>query len=276
MGFFQRAVVNEAAAPKLRHALVLALTVTSGATDVIGFVALGQAFTSVMTGNLVLLGISMADGDGRLARHVLAAIVCYIVGCVFGSKLAGTTAQDQPVWPPAVTRALLVELTCFVAFAVAWWATGAMPTGSVQLALLAANAVALGVQSSAVQRFGVGGLSTTYMTGTLTTLIGRVTSGGRVRDIRDSLEILGSLIAGAAIAALLLEYAPMFVPLLQLVPVTFVVARSLSIIKAEAERRRHDADDRPIPHIESTAGRPRPTVAVRHAPDLGLDGSAPS
>lgn len=236
VGFRQRAVVDDAAAPKLRHALVLVLTVTSGATDVIGFLALGQAFTSVMTGNLVLLGISMAEGDGTLARHILTAIVCYIAGCVLGSKLAGTAVPDQPVWPRAVTRALVVELLCFFAFAVAWWVTGARPTGAVQLALLAANAVALGIQGSAVQRFGVSGLSTTYMTGTLTTVIGRLTSGGRVRDVRDSLEILASLVAGAVLAAVLVDYAPMFVPLLQLLPVAFVVARSLGIVRADEQR----------------------------------------
>lgn len=245
VGFQHRARVEDVTTPKLRHALVLALTVTSGATDVIGFLALGQAFTSVMTGNLVLLGISIAEGDGTLARHILTAIVCYIAGCVLGSRLAGAAVLDQPVWPRAVTRALFVELLSFLAFSVAWWVTGAAPTGPVQLALLAANAAALGIQSSAVQRFGVSGLSTTYMTGTLTTVIGRLTSGGRVRDVRDSLEILGSLVAGAVIAAVLLDYAPMFVPLLQVVPVAFVVARSMFLVRAAegrvSERSRRSA-----------------------------------
>jgi uncharacterized membrane protein YoaK (UPF0700 family) len=36
--------------------------------------------------------------------------------------------------------------------------------------LLALTALALGIQSAAIQRFGVLGLSTTYLTGTLTTL----------------------------------------------------------------------------------------------------------
>src|SRR6185369_17222366 len=48
---------------RLRHALILALAVNAGATDAIGFLALGGAFTSVMTGNLVLFGISAAEGD---------------------------------------------------------------------------------------------------------------------------------------------------------------------------------------------------------------------
>ena len=216
-----------------RHALVLALTVTSGATDVIGFLALGQAFTSVMTGNLVLLGISVSEADGTLARHIATAIVCYIAGCVLGGKLAGVPARGQAVWPRLVTRALLVELLFFLAFAVAWWLTGGSPTGSMQLPLLAANAVALGIQSSAVQRFGVSGLSTTYMTGTLTTMIVRLTSRGRLLDVRDSLQILSSLMVGAVIAAVLVNEAPVFAPLLQVVPVAVVVLGSLVIMERQ-------------------------------------------
>jgi uncharacterized membrane protein YoaK (UPF0700 family) len=224
--------------PRRRHALVLALTVASGATDVIGFLALGQAFTSVMTGNLVLLGISLAENDGTLARHIVTAIVCFIAGCVFGGRLAGVAVPGQPLWPRAVTRALLVESVFFLAFAVAWWLNAAAPTGAVQLALLAVNAVALGIQSSAVQRLGVSGLSTTYMTGTLTTLVVRLASGGRLRHVRDSMQILASLIVGAVLAALLVEHAPMLAPLLQIVPVAVVVCCSAVMIRAERQPAR--------------------------------------
>jgi len=81
----------------LRHALVVVLTLNAGATDAIGFLALGGAFTSVMTGNLVLFGISAAEGDASLARHILTAVLCYIAGCVLDGRLAGTPANDQPI-----------------------------------------------------------------------------------------------------------------------------------------------------------------------------------
>lgn len=233
--FRLRAADDSYSPVRLRHALVLVLTVTSGATDVIGFLALGQAFTSVMTGNLVLFGISIAKGDGTLARHIATAIVCYIAGCAIGSRLAGTPMPNQPVWPRSVTRALLVEFLVFLGFAVVWWVTGAAPAGSVQLGLLAVNALALGIQSSSVQRFGVSGLSTTYLTGTLTTIVARLTSRGRPRDVRDSVQILCSLIIGAAISALLVDHVPMFAPLLQILPVAFVLLGSLVVMRAEPE-----------------------------------------
>ena len=208
---------------RIRHALVVVLTVNAGATDAIGFLALGGAFTSVMTGNLVLFGISAAEGDGTLARHIVTAVLCYIGGCVLGARLAGTAVAGQSVWPRPVTRALAVEFLIFLGYAIGWWATGSAPTGGVQLLLLAANAVALGVQGSSVQRFGVSGLSTTYMTGTLTSVIVRLTSGGRLRDVAESLQILGGLVVGAISAAALVDHLPVCAPLIQLVPVSAVL-----------------------------------------------------
>ena len=43
------------------------LTFLTGCADAIGFLALGGAFASVMTGNMVLLGLSAGRGDADLA-----------------------------------------------------------------------------------------------------------------------------------------------------------------------------------------------------------------
>jgi uncharacterized membrane protein YoaK (UPF0700 family) len=226
---------NTSRATRLRHALVVVLTVNAGATDAIGFLALGGAFTSVMTGNLVLFGISAAEGDGTLARHIVTAVLCYIGGCVLGARLAGTASAGQPIWPRAVTRALAVEFLIFLAYAVGWWASGSAPQGGTQLVLLGANALALGVQGSSVQRFGVNGLSTTYMTGTLTTVIVRLTSGGRLRHVAGSLQLLAALITGAIVAGLLADHLPACAPLIQLGPVGLVLLGSLLVPKLDAQ-----------------------------------------
>lgn len=102
-------------------------------------------------------------------------------------------------------------------------ATGSRPDGGIALGLLAANAVALGIQSSTVQRFGVPGLSTTHLIGTLTTLVIRLTTGHRLRDLVHSLLLLGGLVGGAALAALLVRDTPVLAPLVQLVPLGAVL-----------------------------------------------------
>lgn len=211
----------------LRDCLVVVLALTSGATDAIGFLSLGSAFTSVMTGNMVLFGIGAAHGDLTAVVLTAAAIASFVAGAAVGARVAGTPGPGDNFWPPAVSRALGVELALFAAFAVWWWSADSAPPPAALLPLLALNAGALGLQSSAIQRFGVSGLSTTYMTGTLTNVVIRLVGGKGLAEVRHSLWILLGLVAGAALGAVLVRYAPVAVPLAQLgtTAAVLVVAR---------------------------------------------------
>ncbi len=200
----------------LRDSVVVVLAVTSGATDAIGFLALGSAFTSVMTGNMVLFGIGVAHGDITAVGLTAAAIASFVTGAAIGARVAGTPTPGDSYWPAAVTRAIAVELALFAVFAGCWWTTGSAPSPTVQLPLLALNAAALGLQSSAIQRFGVSGLSTTYMTGTLTNVVIRLVSGKKLAEVSHSLWILLGLVAGAVLGAVLVRHLPVAVPLSQL------------------------------------------------------------
>ena len=217
---------------RLRQTLVVTLAVVSGATDAIGLMALGGAFTSVMTGNLVILGVSASTADGGLAIASGGAIVAFCAGAALGARLAGNPTAGDRIWPRQVTVGLAVELVLMTAYAVGWWITGGRPGTAVSLALLLAMATALGIQSSTVQRFGVSGMSTTYLTGTLTTVVMRLATGRGVREVWHSIEILVGLVAGAAAAAGLLGVAPLAAPVLQLTALGAVV-----LVGATAFRR---------------------------------------
>jgi uncharacterized membrane protein YoaK (UPF0700 family) len=207
----------------LRDALVVVLAVTSGATDAIGFLALGSAFTSVMTGNMVLFGIAVAHGDLGALGLTAGAIASFVVGAAIGARVAGTPAPADSYWPAAISRAIAVELTLFAVFATCWWSLGSAPGAGALLPLLALNAVALGLQSSAIQRFGVPGLSTTYLTGTLTGVVIRLTTGKKLADVVHSLWILLGLVLGAALGGVLVRYLPVAVPCVQLVTTAAVL-----------------------------------------------------
>lgn len=210
-------------AGRLRDSMVVALAVTSGATDALGFLALGSAFTSVMTGNMVLFGVAFAHGDRASLLLTSVAIGSFVLGAAVGARIAGDHRAGDPVWPVAVNAALVVELVLFAVFAAAWWGLDSAPPSGWFLPLLAVNAAALGIQSSAIQRFGVSGLSTTYLTGTLTSVVIRLVSGKGVRAVGHSVAILIGLIAGAATGAALVKVAPAVVPLVQLLPVAAVL-----------------------------------------------------
>lgn len=216
-------------AVRLRQSLVVSLAVVSGATDAIGLLALGGAFTSVMTGNMVLLGVAASSGNGARAASSGFAILAFCAGAALGARLAGTPAKDDPIWPRAVTVGLAAELVFMAAYAVGWWVTGGAPGPGVALALLLCTAVALGIQSSTVQRFGVSGMSTTYLTGTLTTVVIRLATGRGVREVWHSIEILLGLVAGAAAGTGLVLLAPLLAPVLQLAVLGAVVVTAVTV-----------------------------------------------
>ncbi|WP_158548674.1 DUF1275 family protein [Blastococcus sp. TF02A-26] len=215
----------------LRQWLVVALAVLSGATDAIGLVALGGAFTSVMTGNLVIMGVSASTTDGALAIASGGAIVAFCIGVYVGARIAGSARPGDPVWPRAVTVGLLVELVLLTGYGIGWWVTGGEPGSVLTQVLLFTMAGALGIQSSTVQRFGVNGLSTTYLTGTLTTVVMKLAGGRGLREVQGSLQILLGLVVGAAAGAGLIEVAPVLAPVLQIGCLALVIAVAVVVTR---------------------------------------------
>ncbi len=208
---------------KRRDALVITLTLVTGSVDAIGLIRLGGVFTSVMTGNMVFLGIAASERSGSIALHTGVAFVTYVIGSFIGARVAGHAPEHEThLWPLSVVKALSVELVLIAVFAVWWEFAHATPSPDVAYGLLGINAMALGVQSAAVLRFGVSGLSTTYLTGTLTQFIAGFTKRDGPKQVRSSF-ILLALIVGAALGALCALHAPRFAPVVPLGALAVVV-----------------------------------------------------
>ena len=221
-----------------RDLLVVVLAFVSGYTDGVGFLALGGAFTSVMTGNMVLLGLNAGNGDLEGVGRAAGAILAFTAGCAIGTHVSGVAGKADPVWPAPVNRGLAAEAAFVVAATAGWLGTGGHPGPVVQFLLLLAFAVALGIQSSTVLRFGVSGLSTTYLTGTLTTAVIHLVSRRTVRGSGRNWRIIGALVAGAAAAAGLHRlYAPAL-PAPQVVGLAVVLAGGVRLARRPAVRAR--------------------------------------
>ena len=79
--------------------IAIALTFGSGATDVASFTRLGGVFTSVMTGNIVLAGLAIAQRSLSLASHTAVSIAGYIVGVAGGTWIAHGFKAASPAKP---------------------------------------------------------------------------------------------------------------------------------------------------------------------------------
>jgi uncharacterized membrane protein YoaK (UPF0700 family) len=223
-------------------AFAIVLTFGTGATDVASFTRLGEVFSSVMTGNLVLLGLAAERLSGALALHTVVAFAGYVLGVAIGARLAGAAqgtatgaakgtatgaakgaaagAEHGSRWHGPVATALLVELALLIGFTVGWELSGAAPSGAAQLGLLGVIAAAMGTQSVAARHLGgpAGApVSTTYLTGTLTGAVAALASPGhRVRVQSRELSLLAALAVGAAGGGLVLATAPDWLPAIPL------------------------------------------------------------
>jgi uncharacterized membrane protein YoaK (UPF0700 family) len=204
--------------------LAVALTLGAGAMDVASFTRLGGVFSSVMTGNLVLLGLAAARPSGALAVHTALAFAGYVTGAALGTWIAGPPHPREQTWPVAVTLTLVVELAVMGAFSAGWELTHAQPTGGPQLALLAVATLGMGLQSAAVRGLGTT-VSTTYLTGTLTAVVASLITKQRSRHIdHRGVAVLTAVAVGAAVGGALILTAPAFFPALPLGTLTVVIA----------------------------------------------------
>jgi uncharacterized membrane protein YoaK (UPF0700 family) len=215
-----------------RDRLLIVLALATGATDAAVFERLGHVFASVITGNLVLLGVSAVAGDHDVTLFAGCALLGYACGVVLAAPRDKQPAHERG-WPTGATAALRAEFVVLVAFAVGWELVGRHPAEAWQAILVIAAGAAMGIQSTAVRRLGQ--ISTTYLTSTLTGLLEdlriRRRSEGQVR----SLGILIAALVGAAAATALILWARRFLPVLQLAPVGAVILGSQRLIGSPDE-----------------------------------------
>jgi uncharacterized membrane protein YoaK (UPF0700 family) len=197
------------------------LTLGTGAMNVAVFTRLGSVFASVMTGNLVVLGLAAERLSATLATHTLIAIAGYVAGVAAGARLV--PAGRLPGWRMhRVIPVLLVEFVLLAGFTVGWELTGTRPHGASQLILLAIATAAMGTQSTAARDLS-SRVSTTYLTGTLTTVISElVTRGDRRVQWREASQIV-AMAVGAALGGLVLAVAPGALPAVPLVALAAVI-----------------------------------------------------
>ncbi|MEU5862302.1 YoaK family protein [Nonomuraea sp. NPDC047529] len=181
---------------------MLALALAAGAVDALSFLALGQVFTANMTGNIVLLGLAIGTGDTSHVIRSGLALATFCLGLTAGFTLLGRTpsaGRDPPAAVPARPLAVLLAELALLVLVAAGWAAHVLP----RPALIAASGTAMGLQSAVTRWAGGPGLSTTYLTGTLTSLAGRAV-GPRSGMLRP-LGVVLCVVSGAVIAALALR-----------------------------------------------------------------------
>jgi uncharacterized membrane protein YoaK (UPF0700 family) len=152
-----------------RESMLLLLTLAAASVDAISYLGLGHVFTAMMTGNSVLLGLALAQGEALAALRSILALIGFSIG-VFAGAIVVERESKPAEWPASVTAALAFETLILAIFAASSTLFDSTRAVIIYL-LIILSAFAMGIQSAAVRRLGVPGIATTYITGTLTSLM---------------------------------------------------------------------------------------------------------
>jgi uncharacterized membrane protein YoaK (UPF0700 family) len=199
---------------------LLLLGLATGASDAFSFLT-GGVFASVMTGNLVLLGLSASNREGTLALHAGLSLGGYVGGVLVGVRIC--RPPSAPDWPPGCRAVLGIELALLVGVAVARGTIGGPVSSPVELSLLFGTAAAMGLQSAVGRAAPLVKRSTTYLTGALTEVVASLATGRGLARERQTLLVLGAAAVGAGAEAALVLFVPRVGPLLAVLAVGCVL-----------------------------------------------------
>jgi uncharacterized membrane protein YoaK (UPF0700 family) len=213
--------------------MLAVLAAAAGCLDAVCVTRLGGVFASVITGNLIQLGRAVATVDGRLAADATAAVGSYALGVAAGTV---SLRRCRAGWRWRTSIVAAAEAVLLTGVAAGWLATGAHPGRSSGLLILGLAAAAMGVQSTVTISSGVRGASTTYLTGTLTSVVSTVvTDPHRFAAAAGGAARLAALLCGAIVGALVLRVATLWALALPAALVTAVVVVAAAMTRHRME-----------------------------------------
>lgn len=181
-------------------AIVLLLTLSTGAVDAVSFFSLDHVFTANMSGNIALLGVGAATSFGDVVGNVFA-----FAGFVVGSVLVARFLRPRRGPALRVARdALVLELALLLVVAAVLAAVDVRADDAWRYGVCFVLAAAMGVQTGVARTLAVADVNTTVATMTLHDLAAasRVAGGDSTRWGRRA-TVVAALFVGAAIGVAL-------------------------------------------------------------------------
>lgn len=157
--------------------MLVLLSCVAGSVDVMSYYRLGHVFTANMTGNTILLGLSIGQGKLASSLHSLAALAGFFAGSLVGALIIFNTKKT---WTVFISLSTLVETLIILVLALIWFEHPVITDETVLYVSIILSAIAMGIQSVTIRHLDIPGVVTTYLTGTIT-LIGMSV----VRGIKD-------------------------------------------------------------------------------------------
>jgi uncharacterized membrane protein YoaK (UPF0700 family) len=226
----------------LRVCLLLSVTLAAGSTDALCYLVLGRVWASFMTGNILQIGISIAQGNPALLLRAGVAIVLFLVSITVGSRYLQMLPARQPAasWRRTLARYLLVEGLILLAFALVWLLTGNPAQHPViQVVLLGIAAFGMGLQGALFGAINILDVTTVALTGTELLLGIRLAQriGGQSveRPAGTSAPFLAALMLSYALAAFVVALAVPSI-ITPFIPLVLVLGAVVAVVVSPTEQ----------------------------------------
>lgn len=157
--------------------MLVLLSFATGATDGFAFLALGGIFTANMTGNLVLISLFQRSAWLHTLLGASTAILTFCLALLAAFRISGPRVSLHGGVVILLALACLLQILTFLI----WGLDGGVaPAFGVQLLVIAVSSAAMAVQTAMARRAGADrGISTTFVTGTMTGLMQDIADGVR-------------------------------------------------------------------------------------------------
>jgi len=195
-------------------ATAIVLSFAAGATDAFAFLRLGGIFTANMTGNLVLIGLTERPGYLNTLFGAIIAVLVFAATVYAAHRIARPGGGLRRGLVIVLAATLLAQIAVLIG-----WIVSPQPLQlAIQGLLIAFSAIAMAGQTSVSKRVEKhSGVTTTFVTGTITSLMGDFADRTpQDRGIR--IGVIFALTRGALSGSLLIGVNPTFGAVLPLVP----------------------------------------------------------
>jgi uncharacterized membrane protein YoaK (UPF0700 family) len=182
---------------------LLILTFVTGIVDVVSFLALGNVFAAMQTGNVIFLGLGVAGEHGAPVLAPLVALVAFLVGGTVAAlrARAGTRAAGH-----RLRLAMATEIGLLGGAAVLAAIVDVHPGGLTAYVLIAILSVAMGLRNTIARGIGDPNLATTVLNLTLSAFVSATPTGiASESELTLRATAIGAILAGAIAGALLLK-----------------------------------------------------------------------
>lgn len=147
--------------------MLILLAAVAGSIDVMSYYKLGHVFTANMTGNTILLGLSIGQGKVASSLHSLAALAGFFTGAFIGAFIVENSKRG---WSYYITLSISIESLIIFILVLIWFEEKLPMDRLVLYSSIALSAIAMGIQSATVRHLNIPGVVTTFITGTITSI----------------------------------------------------------------------------------------------------------